>query len=167
MRLFRRAPRLLWAFTLIGIAGSVPAEVSELKLIRHEYIPESEQIRISEWFTGRENPGRRQYLRSRPDARSGYYFVISIPAAVKPLLDAAETSFRIRIYPGETLRPLEYQFPFPESAQPSRPFYIGLTGTDWPEPNQLPIAWKIELLGPDPAQTTLASWQSHLWSDRE
>lgn len=164
---FRRKTFLLSGILTVSGLGTLFANsLPELKLIRHQYLTEAEQVRISEWFTGRENPGRRQYLRSRPTVRSGYYFVVDCPRHLRENPDFSEGAFVLQIFPGGTLRPLTYHFPLSDSASPRRPFYIGLTGPDWPGSEQRPIAWRIDLVG-DNRDQPLASWQSHLWADPE
>lgn len=155
---------LVWTAILgIGLLRADP--VPELELVRHGFIPVSEQIRISEWFTGRENPGRRQYLRSDPSDRSGYYFVLRIPSHLQDAAGAVPLAFSIEIFPGGTLRPLVCDYPVPAFLSLEKPFYLGITGDHWAQPDRAPIAWKIVLHPAGTEHAALAQWKSHLWSD--
>jgi hypothetical protein len=49
--------------------------------------------RISEYFDGQENTGRHTVLRSQPDTRAGYYFLVR----TKTTLNAADAKFVLQI----------------------------------------------------------------------
>lgn len=112
--------------------------------------------RISEYFTGRENTGGQVVLRTRPDERSGYYFLVRVrnPAAAQAVtvsLDIVRAgnagtqtySFPASLGPGDTV------------------FNLGLTGADWTDAKADPIAWRLTFKGAD--GQALATERSYLW----
>ena len=113
---------------------------------------------ISEYFTGKENTGRRLTLRTQPAERAGFYFLVRLtntgPAN-------ATAKFRLQVILPDS--PVTRTFDFPATLPAkSAVFQLGLTGTDWPDAKIQPVAWKLELLGGDDA--VLATEQSFLWS---
>ena len=113
---------------------------------------------ISEYFTGREDSGKRTILRTHPDARAGFYFLVRVANTDTPP-DGATFSLQV-IHPGNP-EPKTYTFAAEISGR-STVFQLGLTGPDWPDREMHPVAWKLDLLAND--KTVLASQQSFLWS---
>lgn len=115
--------------------------------------------RISEYFSGKENPGGQVILRTHPGTRDGYYFLVRLAQAAPA---GRAVQFRVSV-----IRPATDQvhvFNFPARAEPGPTvFNLGLTGTDWPNPEASPVAWKLDVLTEDGA-TLLASEQSYLWA---
>ncbi len=112
--------------------------------------------RISEYFDGRENTGGVTVLRTHPDQRAGYYFLVrtsnpgpahSVQAHLEVITAATAEpvvhNFSANLKPGETVLDL------------------GLTGPDWPDARTSPVAWKLELTAPD--GRVLATEKSYLW----
>jgi hypothetical protein len=113
--------------------------------------------RISEYFDGRENTGKDIVLRTQPDARPGYYFLVRVKSpAVLP-----EVSFEVSVIRPDTPEPKTYRFAAAIPAKESV-FQLGLTGADWPAGEQAnPVAWKLVLMGAD--GRVLAEEKSFLW----
>jgi hypothetical protein len=112
--------------------------------------------RISEYFTGVENTGGETMLRTHPDQRAGFYFLVRVANAgtalpVKMILQiiavneakARQYSFATDLKVGETV--LE----------------LGVTGADWPDAKANPIAWKLDVLADD--GRALATKESYVW----
>jgi hypothetical protein len=114
--------------------------------------------RISEYFTGRENPGRETILRSQPDARAGYYFLARVQNSGGAL---AEAVVELQVITPTTPQPKTFTF---KCALPAgnRAINLGLTGKDWPGEKANPVAWSITIKSPD--GRPLAHEQSFLWS---
>jgi hypothetical protein len=116
-------------------------------------------MRISEYFTGRENPGRRQtVLRTQPADRTGYYFL----ARVKNSGEAVEgAKLALHIITPDSPLPKVYSFdtPVPHG---EHVFNLGLTGADWQDAETFPVAWRLVLLGAGGEEITAE--QSFLWS---
>jgi hypothetical protein len=112
--------------------------------------------RISEYFTGKENTSGETVLRTHPDQRAGYYFLVraansGAPVTVRitvqmitPTDAKTQThTFVTDLKTGETVLDL------------------GLTGADWPDAKANPVAWKLDLLST--AGRVLATEKSYLW----
>jgi hypothetical protein len=113
--------------------------------------------RISEYFGGRENSGRKVVLRTQPDTRGGYYFLVRVKSASA----VGNAKFEVSVIRPDHPEPKVYRF---EAAVPAREavFELGLTGSDWPGgENVNPVAWKLALLGSD--GRILAEHKSFLW----
>ncbi len=135
-------------------AGPCQGSIDNMEQV---YFTEDYFKRISEYFTGMEDPGDRSILRSHPDDRAGHYvkFNLTKPYAVDHCqlevlgFGAKETS--------------TYSFKVEEPWSVEKPIYLGLTGPEWRNKTQPPIAYKVVLL--DAAGNVLASARSFLWGD--
>lgn len=114
--------------------------------------------RISEYFTGRENTGGRTVLRSQPDQRAGFYFLVRLKNAGAVVAGAA---FELNVISPASATPRRFTF---KASLPAgeHVFDCGLTGADWPNAKAHPVAWKLVLRASDGA--VLAETQSFLWS---
>lgn len=112
---------------------------------------------ITEYFSGREEHGREVVLRTHPDARAGFYFVVRVAnsGATHP-----GANFALRVITPDSPEPKLYQFPVDLPAR-STVFRLGLTGPAWPDAKTHPVAWKLDLVSPEGA--ILASAHSFLW----
>ena len=100
--------------------------------------------------------GFRTVIASQPDKPAGQYFI----AKLDNLELQGASSARLTIYPSKGKDSLEFTLSLAgESLR--KWLYLGLTGTDWPDPDIQPMAWRIELLGP--GNTVMAEWKSFLW----
>lgn len=114
--------------------------------------------RISEYFTGRENPGSWTIVRTQPEVRPGFYFVVRVKNR-GPLIRGTHFAISV-ILPGHP-DPRTYDFPADVPAK-GKVFQLGLTGSDWPGEKIYPLAWKVDLLASD--GSVLTTEQSFLWS---
>ncbi len=153
--LHMRIPALLLALTL----GSTSALAGGVEVVRilPEYRPAASFVRVSEYFTGKENTRGDTIVRTQPASRDGFYF---------NLRTKAETAIELAWIELQVITPTSPE-PRTESFAVSVPrgshlLRFGLTGTDWPDSKAHPVAWKIRLLGADGAE--LATEQSFLWS---
>ncbi len=100
--------------------------------------------------------GFRTVIASQPDKPKGQYFI----AKLDDVDAGSATSVKMTIFPSVGKDPLEFTLNI--SGESLRKWlYLGLTGSDWPDPEIQPMAWKIELLGP--GDSLLAEWKSFLW----
>jgi len=113
--------------------------------------------RISEYFTGKENPGSQVLLRSHPEIRSGFYFLARVTNS-GPALTSAKVILTV-ITP-DSPKAKAYTFP---AALPAGDtvFNLGLTGADWVGEKIHPVAWKIEVVATD--GHLLGAAKSFLW----
>jgi hypothetical protein len=112
--------------------------------------------RISEYFDGKENTGGQIVLRTQPDQRAGYYFLVRVANPGAP----RKVTARLQVITNTTAKPAEFLFS-PELKSGESVFHLGLTGADWPDATTNPVAWKLELNDAD--GQTLISEQSYLW----
>lgn len=112
--------------------------------------------RISEYFTGREDTGDEVVLRTQPDERAGYYFLVRT-ANVGGERDAR---FELDVILPNAPEPRRHVFPA-RLPTGGALFRLGLTGADWPDRTVDAVAWRLELRGED--GTLLASARSYLW----
>lgn len=115
-------------------------------------------LRISEYLSGEENTGRQTVLRSQPNNRAGFYFL------VRTRSDKAiygEAKFVLEVITPDSARPKVYGFPTAITKR-SQVFNVGLTGSDWAGEETHPVAWRLRLL--NAAGDELATQQSFLWA---
>ena len=139
------------------ISTSVHAVEFRHLAIRH--VEAKAFVRISEYFTGRENPGNRLLCRSRPNERAGLYFVLTLDEKSRKLPDGA-------VFVLEVIRPDDpetklFRIPVPAKRPRGKEVFLGLTGEDWPDEEARPVAWRLRLL--DAGGGTLAERKSFLW----
>lgn len=113
--------------------------------------------RISEYFDGHENTGRETVVRTHPDQRAGFYFLVRVAntGAARP-----GAHFVLQVISPSGPEPKTSRFPV-EVPTRTKVFELGLTGPDWPNSEVHPVAWKLELRSAD--DQVLASAQSFLW----
>lgn len=113
--------------------------------------------RIGEFFGGTEKPVRRTIVRTHPDNRSGYYFLLRVTSATA--LTGAK--FQLQVVRPDAPDPKTFSFPVSAPAG-STVFDLGLTGEDWPGGKLAnPVAFKLSLLAAD--GRVLAEHKSFLW----
>ena len=123
------------------------------------YIEETQQQRISEFFTGREPVRGVIILRSQKDKRAGQYFIITLDKKARDLPPG--TKLELKVITTESTEPRSYNLVLDETDSKSRQIYAGLTGSDWAGQNVRPLAWKISIV--DASGQILAVTESFLW----
>ncbi len=145
---------------LFVAASTCAAETPALKIIRvwPSYRPAESFERISEFLGKDENPRDKLILRTQPDARAGYYFLVRVKNS-----DTASVDIKIELQVISPFAPeaKTYRFSCMLPAG-SHALNLGLTGTDWPgKPNDEVVAWQLRLLSS--ADLEIAKQQSYLW----
>jgi len=121
-------------------------------------------LRIGEYFGGGENRSRQTLLRSQPDERSGFYFLIRIKNSGQALADA---KFELQVIRPDSPHAVTYSFPA-HIATGSHAYLLGLTGSDWPgfgdklAEDTHPVSWQLRLL--DTNAHELLRSESFLWA---
>ena len=141
------------------VLGFAPLLVSAVT-IKDAYTRQMETAqfqRVSEFFTGEENPGRAYILRSQAGERDGLYFFIQLSQRLSP--DRAHRLV-LEVIPSNALKPNVHEFELdsPKATKRNR-LVVGLTGDDW-NPELKPVAWRIKLIS---GSTEVAEWKSFLW----
>lgn len=113
--------------------------------------------RIGEYFGHGENTGGHRILRTRAQARAGFYFVVRLA----PTIATADARFEVRVIEADAPEPKTFTFSASAPAGENT-FELGLTGQDWPGGKSVhPVAWKLTLLAAD--GRVLAEQKSFLW----
>lgn len=144
---------LLWLAAAIGVHG---AEVEFVRVWPSWRDAESFE-RVPEFFTGKEYTGRQIVLRTHPEERGGFYFLARLKNPAGALSSA---KFSLQVIAPNDPRPKTFSFPTTLPAGTSV-FSIGLTGPDWTNHQDPPVAWKLELQRDD--GQVLATAKSFLW----
>ena len=148
------------AFLLLS-AGGTRLQAVEILQARAQYYPEKSFKRISEYFTGVENMGRRAITRSRAEDRAGTYIVFKLDEKVAAL--PADASVQVELIDPADNLPKTFSMALPANRSKAREIFAGITGEDWPyDVGTRLLAWKVSLV--DAAGGTLAEKGSFLWA---
>jgi len=150
------AALLFLVSTVFSAAAASPTAVNVVRLWTGYRTADSFE-RISEYFTGRENPGRQTVLRSQPASRAGYYFLLRLANTASA---PTEATVELQIIAPTSPEPRKYTF---KTTLPigTHVVSLGLTGADWPSQAN-PVAWLIVVRATD--GTELVHQQSFLWA---
>ena len=100
--------------------------------------------------------GFRTVVASQPKNPGGQYFILHIEdrGSVSPVMA------RMTLFTTDRKDSVMHEWNLPAGELESW-LYLGLTGSDWPDADVRPLAWRIELL--DAAGAVVAEWKSFLW----
>lgn len=149
------------AFTalLLCILGPLLSAASGVELIRvwPGYRDAASFTRLGEYFGAGPDALNRAALRTQPDARQGYYWLIRTDAA-----DAQPgVTLTLQVMRAGATAPERHTFAIDLPAG-QHVLQAGLTGSDWPDAAERPVAWHLEISSSD--GTPLATDQSFLWA---
>lgn len=134
------------------------AQAAELSIVRvfSGWRDAASFKRISEYFDGKENTGGEAVLRTHPDHRGGYYFLVRVtnPGPARPV------TARLQIITSADAKPQAFTFS-PQLRTGDTVLHLGLTGSDWTDPKADPVAWRLDLTDSD--GKVLAAEKSYLW----
>lgn len=155
---------LLFVILTAGLAGcaSTPKESLQsvtIEAIKPRYIEAQQFKRIGEYWSGSEVTGGRLILRSTPEARDGYYFVLVLDKKIRRLPRGTTITAEV-----DTPASAEMQtdtFILPSDRPKTREIFVGLTGADWPVRDAVPGAWRFTIKTPN--GDLLGQKQSYLW----
>ena len=151
--------RALLYFCAIHLAGLSAIHALEFRHVAYRYVEAKSFKRISEYFTGRENPGNRFLCRSHPAEREGLYFILSLDEHSRKLPQG--TQFVVEFIRPDDPETQTIRIPVPEKRTRGKEVYIGLTGDDWPDKTARPVAWRLCLV--DVSGGVIAERKSFLW----
>ncbi len=144
--------------TLLGL-GFMVANLEAIEVVYSKYRTADSFKRISEHLSGKENPGRYTIARSVDSRRDGHYVSLRIENS-----DTPESYHSIKAYyvkPGTTKVETRSM---PLEGKVRRNLLIGLTDEFWADQDNMPVAWKIEIL--DSTGKVVGQAESFLWSPR-
>ena len=145
-------------FTLVVASVCTAADLTIIRVWPGYRTTESFE-RISEYL-GKDEDARGQFiLRTQPEVRAGYYFLLRVKNTAAAITDA---KIELQVITPFSPEPQTYNFTCTLPAN-SQVLNLGLTGTDWPgKPKDEVVAWQLRLLSPTGSE--LAKAQSHLWA---
>ncbi|MBA3848543.1 MAG: hypothetical protein C0502_00925 [Opitutus sp.] len=149
--------RFLALFLALASAASA-ASAADLRIVRvySGWRDAGSFKRISEYFTGRENTGGEIVVRTHPEQRAGYYFLVRTRNTGAPF----DGRFEFQVVLPNSPQPRAFRFPAAVPAGEAV-FHLGVTGADWPDSKTGAVAWKLDLR--NAAGEPLAAQQSYLW----
>ena len=151
--------RALLFFCAIHLAGFSPTHALEFRHVAYRYVEAKSFKRISEYFTGRENPGNRLLCRSRPAEREGLYFILSLDEHSRKLPQGSQ--FVVEFIRPDDPETQTIRILVPEKRPRGKEIYLGLTGDDWQDKTARPVAWRLRLV--DASGEVIAERKSFLW----
>jgi len=154
------ARRLSFLFILSLFSFSIFA--AETPFVSVRYLEKQTFLRISEYFDGKENTGNRLICRSKPDARAGLYLVFSLKESTRKL--PSDLVARWQVISPQSPNPVEHRITVPNERPRGKDLFVGLTGSDWPDPDARPVAWRFTLETSD--GKVLLARKSFLWGHR-
>lgn len=159
---FLRFRLLCLALAAASVSAALPsvalAKAGELAIVRvfTGWRDAASFKRIAEYFDGKEHSGGQILVRTHPDERAGFYFLVRTanPGPAQPVRFTLQLSI-----PGEQ-KPRTQVFAADLPAGEAV-LNLGLTGPDWPDARTNPVAWKLDVLAAD--GRVLATEKSYLW----
>ncbi|MEY3609357.1 MAG: hypothetical protein RLZZ447_2145 [Verrucomicrobiota bacterium] len=152
------ALRLLFLLCVASAAAAAPAPEFSLVRVWPGWKEAEDFTRLREYFGATPDSGPRRVLRTSPDQRAGFYFLVrtrgpAVPAAV----------FELAVLRPDRPEPVTHRFPAPRRAG-EEVLELGLTGDAWPGGKRAqPVAWRLRVL--DAGDRLLAEERSFLWAD--
>ena len=160
------SPRHILALILFGLIASNAAKAGEseknpITRIWTEYRDDHSFVRLSEYFDGKENPGKNVLLRTQPESREGFYFSIRLTGPDGGRLSPG--SVRLHLIAPDAETPNVFQFALNQPDRKTTLIELGVTGSDWSYGNTLPLAWMVEILDENGARRAVK--KSFLWEN--
>ena len=150
--------RLLFVLCVAGAATAAPAPEFALVRVWPGWKEAEDFTRLREYFGAAPDSGPRRVLRTSPDQRAGFYFLVrtrgaAVPAAV----------LELAVLRPDGPEPVTHRFPAALRAG-GEVLELGLTGDAWPGGKRAqPVAWRLRVLGA--GDRLLAEERSFLWVD--
>ena len=137
---------------------------SHVRLLTESYFTHYDFVRVSEYFTGKENTSGRVIVRSNETERDGLYLLLALDFPDK---DSQPKPYKLvlQILDSESLDPVTYSFLLSDHAIIQGELWLGLTGEDWPTPKKKIMAWHLAVQAKD--DSILTNNQSFLWSHKK
>ena len=140
---------------VILLAGITRADV-DLVRIWPGYRDAESFTSVAEYFGGADSKSNRIALRTNPAQRDGFYWLIR----VKSDETITDGLIRLEVVRTGAIEPIVHEFPATVRAG-SRAVSLGLTGADWSDSTEAPVAWRITLLSAE--GEVLMTSSSFLW----
>lgn len=154
-------PKVLLPSLCLFSFASAFADGLALRISSLAYFETADFVRISEYFTGKENTSGRVILRTEEGDRAGLYFRLKISGSQSPITQSP-VCLLLHVLDSNSLDFKTHRFDLSPEALKKKEVLIGLTGEDWSSKETFPIAWQFQMQ--DLNGTISASAQSRLWS---
>ena len=148
---------VLTLLLLLSLTAGLRAADVEFVRVWPEWREAKSFERISEYFTGQENPGSQVICRTHAETRAGFYFLARVNHTGAT---AVAAKIVLSVIKPDSPKTVAYTFPVTLPSGETV-FNLGLTGADWPGLKIHPVAWKIEVVASD--GRVLGAHQSYLW----
>lgn len=149
-------PRLITLVLTLGLGVSTAFAELELVRVWPGYRDAASFTSASEYFQGAAAKSNQLAKRSQPEARDGYYWLIRSKTPVA--ISAAK--IRLEVTRTGSTEPSVYEFDA-DLASGSHAIPVGLTGSDWVDATEVPVAWRLTIFSRE--GSTLATKSSFLW----
>lgn len=147
-------------FILSGLALALVCSLSHAVVIETAYTRTyaADEIRTLGNHLGSplSEQGFRTVVASQPTDPGGQYFILHL----EEMETGTVATARMTLYTTAGKDSTRHTWTIPGTSLESW-LYLGLTGSDWPDSEVRPLAWKIELL--DASEAVLSEWKSFLW----
>lgn len=111
-----------------------------------------------EYFGGPAAAENQVAQRTQPTERAGYYWLVRTKTPT-PVVGA---TLRLEVTRAESTTPTIHEFTV-DLAAGSHALPVGLTGTDWSDSGEVPVAWRLTLISS--RGSTLVEATSFLWQN--
>jgi hypothetical protein len=155
MRNFSLFPIMAIAL-LVSLGPPAHAQDVQFERVWPSYRDAASFTRLGEYLGSAPDAINREALRTQPDSRDGFYWLVRTLSPSQ----LAGCTFKIELTRQGQAEPSVLTFPFSLKSG-NHAVNLGITGTDWTDSAERPLAWQLSLLAPN--GTTLASEQSFLW----
>ena len=98
-------------------------------------------------------------LRSNPENRNGLYFSLFIKDRIRSLPEGTKAIVEV-LQPNSPDTQI-YEYSIPVNTSKSKELMLGITGANWPNEDDHPLAWRVRLVNAEGEE--LASDKSYLW----
>ena len=114
---------------------------------------------VRSYFSKGEAEQRRYIVRTQEEHSEGFYFIAELEGSVTTLPEGSR--LQLEVITPYSAEPRSYSFILPKHDKHTWEIHAGLTGSDWPDADARPLAWKLTLV--DQAGTELSEFKSFLW----
>lgn len=158
--IFPNAFKCFSIFALVLTGWGTPS----LKVLSLSFREHYDFVRISEYFSGKENTSGQIILRSQENQRRGLYFHIAIRDG-GTRMPVQNQKLILKILDSESIDFKTHSFDLSSEILQNGRILLGLCGEDWISSKLIPIAWHLELQSKN--GKILADTQSYLWSHKK
>lgn len=150
--------RLLFLLCVAGAAAAAPAPAFALVRVWPSWKEAEDFTRLREYFGFAPDSGPRRVLRTTPEQRAGFYFLVRTRGAAVP-----DAVLELAILRPDGPEPVLHRFPAALRSG-EEVVELGLTGDAWPGGKRAePVAWRLRVLST--GGRVLAEERSFLWVD--